>query len=93
MKRMYTAFLICFVGLTETAFAAGKDPFATATTKTNEITAGLAGGFAAAVAAMVLTIAGISLMFGKLSKEWFIKIAGGCVIIICAGGIASMFLG
>lgn len=74
------------------AWANISDPFEKATTKTAELTGYLMGDVAVAICGVVIAISGIALMFNKLSWGWFIRIAGGALIIGSATGIATWLM-
>ncbi len=74
-------------------FAADDDPFETATDKTNLLVEYLSGDFAIALCTLVIVIAGVLLMFNKLSMKWAISIGGGATIILVAGQAAQFLFG
>ena len=72
---------------------AGDDPFQVGTDLATSITGSLTGDIAAAVLTLVIVIMGYAWWIGKVSREWALKVIGGCLLIACAGGISSMLFG
>lgn len=71
------------------AVAGVGDPFEKATEKTNAATELLSGNFAVAFGSLVLVVAGIAWMMGKLRVEWAIRICGGALLVASAGAVAN----
>lgn len=86
MKKSILLSLVLVVASVGLAFAA--DPFAQATTKTEELV-GYISTFAMYGAILVLTVVGVLTMFNKVRVEWFYKIGGGALIVIAASSIGN----
>jgi len=94
-KAMHTVKGLAITSLllaSEVAVASG-DPFAAATTKTNQLNTYLTGGIALAVTTIVISIAGFAQLMNKLSKEHAIRIITGALIIGGSATIAGFFFG
>lgn len=90
--RIFSYTLVAFSIFTMEAYAA-EDPFKEGTELITSITGSLTGDIAAAFLTLVIIVMGYAWWMGKVSREWALKIIGGCLLIGCAGGISAMLFG
>lgn len=91
-KHFYALMIVQLI-IARSAIAGSSDPFAKAADKTEEFVGMIAGKLAIAIATLAIVVAGIAMMMGKLRMEWFLKIAGGAMLIGSAGGVAAWMMG
>ena len=91
VKHFYALAIVQLL-IARSAIAGSSDPFAKAADKTEEFVGMIAGKFAIAIATLAIVVAGIAMMMGKLRMEWFLKIAGGAILIGSAGAVASWMM-
>jgi type IV secretory pathway VirB2 component (pilin) len=90
LSKISTAGAMCMAWLSCQAAHAASDPFAEGTKLANTLTGSLQGDIALAALTLIIVIVGWGWWIGKVTTTVILRLAGGSLLVACAGGIAAL---